>query len=64
MKKIQEASGKFYIGRNYVPKFRGKLFVDEDLKTPKIKEAGPNKGNHAPRAHEMHLGLGKNMPCT
>jgi len=34
--KIQEASGDFYDGRNSVPKFRGKLVEDEDLKTTEI----------------------------
>jgi len=34
---------RLYIGRNYVPKFQGKLFEDEDLKTTKIKETGPKK---------------------
>jgi hypothetical protein len=32
---------RLHIGRNYVPKFRGKLFEDEDLKTTKIGEIGP-----------------------
>jgi hypothetical protein len=32
---------RLYRGRNSVSKFRGKLFEDEDLKTTKIKEIGP-----------------------
>jgi len=31
---------RLYIGRNYVSKFRGKLFEDKNLKTTKIKEFG------------------------
>jgi len=53
-----------YIGRNFVPKFRGKLFEDEDLKMMKIGETGHGKHNHAPWAHGMRLGHGKNMPCA
>jgi len=34
---------RLYIGRNSVPKFRGKFFEDEDLKTTKIREIGPKK---------------------
>jgi hypothetical protein len=41
--KIQEASGKLTTGRNYVPKFPGKLFEDEDLKRWKIRELGPRR---------------------
>jgi len=36
--KIQEASEDLQNGRNFVPKFRGKLFEDEDLKRQKIGE--------------------------
>jgi len=32
---------RLYIGRNYVSKFRGKLFEDEELKMMKIEEIGP-----------------------
>jgi len=32
---------KLYIGRYSVSKFWGKLFEDEDLKTTKIEEIGP-----------------------
>jgi len=48
IRKIQEASGDFCNGRNYVPKFRGKLFEDEDLKMTKIEETRPKRANHAP----------------
>jgi len=37
-------------GKNFVPKFRGKLFEDEDLKRRKIRECGPRKRWHAPNA--------------
>jgi len=30
-----------YLWRNFVSKFRGKLFEDENLKTTKIEEIGP-----------------------
>jgi len=30
----------------------------------KIGETGPMEHNHAPWAHGMHLGHGKNMPCA
>ena len=46
--KIQDVSGDICNRRNYVPMFWGKLFEDEDLKTTKIGETGPNKQNHAP----------------
>jgi len=49
---------RLYSGRNPVPKFRGKLFEDEDLKRRKIGETGPKKAHHAPRAWKklgMHL---------
>jgi len=39
---------RLYSGRNYVPKFRGKLFEDEDLKTTKIGETGPKRQYYAP----------------
>jgi len=29
------------MGKNFVSKFRGKLFEDEDLKTTKTEEIGP-----------------------
>jgi len=32
---------RLYIGRNYVSKFRGKLFEDKNLKTTKIEEIWP-----------------------
>jgi len=55
---------RLYRKRNSVPKFRGKLFEDEYLKRPKIRETGPRKLFHAPRAHAMRLEHGKNKPCT
>jgi len=62
--KIQEVRGDFYNGKNYVPKFQGKLFENEDLKTTKIGETGPRKQIHAPRAHGMCLGHRKIIPCA
>jgi len=32
---------RLYIGRNFVSKFRCKLFEDENLKTTMIEEIGP-----------------------
>jgi len=63
---------RLYLGRNSVPKFRGKLFEDEDLKTTKIEEIRPEKqlpcalgmatSCHAPwecaKLHYMRLGYG------
>jgi len=34
---------RLYTGRNSVPKFRGMLFEDEDLKTTQIGETEPKK---------------------
>jgi hypothetical protein len=57
-------------GRNYVPKFRGKLFEDEDLKRHKIGKFGPMKWCHAPStwekclAREKILGHGIHRPCA
>jgi len=39
--KIQEASENLKMGGIMFPKFRGKLFEDEDLKRWKIRELGP-----------------------
>jgi len=47
-------------GWNFVSKFRGMLFEDEDLKRRKIGETRPGKHCHAPRAHAMHLEHRKN----
>jgi len=56
--------------RSYVPKFRGKLFEDEDLKRRKIEEFGPRKDpmrlahENVPSKwnwHAMHL---ENYPCA
>jgi len=41
---------RLYSGVNFVPKFRDKLFEDEDLKRRKIGETKPRKLCHAPRA--------------
>jgi len=54
---------RLYNGRNSVPKFRGKLFEDEDLKRRKIGETRPMKQYHVPRAHAMRLEHSKNLPC-
>jgi len=55
---------RLYSGSNFVPKFRGKLFEDEDLKRRKIGETGPKKQHHAPRTHAMRLEHGKSTPCA
>ena len=57
---------RLFIGRNYVSKFRDKLFEDENLKTMKVEEIGPGSTRacaqgmelcyHAPRAFKMRLG--------
>jgi len=44
---------RLYSGRNSVPKFQGKLFEDEDLKTTKSAKLGPRRQCHAPRACEI-----------
>ena len=46
---------RLYSGRNSIPKFRDKLFEDENLKRRKIEETGPRKQHHACRAHAMRL---------
>jgi len=48
--KNADSSGlkRLYSGKNSVPKFRGKLFEDKDLKTTKIGETGPRKQKLAP----------------
>jgi len=56
---------RLYIGRNYVSKFRGKLFEDENLKTTKIEDFGPGRAikctqgicnnAYAPKAYWMRL---------
>jgi hypothetical protein len=51
-------------GRNYVPKFRGKIFEDEDLKRRKIGETGHGKVCHVPSTFTMRLGHGFCKPCT
>jgi len=48
---------KIYSGRNYVPKFRGKLFEVEDLKMTKIRENWPRKQYHAHWAHGVRQRL-------
>jgi len=48
--KIQEASEDLQMGRILFPKFRGKLFENEDLKTTENRRFGPRYRHHAPRA--------------
>ncbi len=65
---------RLYIGRNSIPKFRGKLFEYEDLKTTEIGEIGPGSTQecaydmelhyHAPRASMMRLGHCQKAICT
>jgi hypothetical protein len=38
------------------PKYKGKLFGDEDLKTTENRRLGPEKRHHAPREFEKRLG--------
>jgi len=47
--------GRLTRGKNFVPKFHGKLFEDEDLKRRKIGETGPRKACHAPSTCTMCL---------
>ena len=47
---------RIYIGWNYVPKFRGKLFEDEDLKTTENQRLGPEERQNGPRVFEKCLG--------
>ena len=55
---------RLYNERNFVPKFQGKLFENEDIKTTKIEETGTNRGCHAPRAYATRLGHGKKAICA
>ena len=62
---------RLYIERNSISKFRGKLFEDENLKTTKIEEIGPESTRacawgmqlcyHAPRACNMRVGIMENI---
>jgi len=55
---------RLYSGRNSIPKFRGKLFEDRNLKRRKIGEIGSKEHHHAPRAHVMHVEHDKIFPCA
>jgi len=48
--KIQEASEDLQMGGIMFPKYRGKLFEDEDLRTTKNWRLGPEERQNAPRA--------------
>jgi len=70
--KIQEALEDLQVGGILFPKYRGRLFEDEDLKTTENQRLGPEKRQnvprawkftfHAPRAFLISLGHAKN--CT
>jgi len=48
--KIQEASEDLQVGGILFPKYWGKLFEDEDLKTTENRRLGPEERKNAPRA--------------
>jgi len=48
--KIQEASEDLQMGGIMFPKYRGKLFEDEDLKMTENRRLGPEGRHNAPRA--------------
>jgi len=48
--KIQEVSKDLQMGGILFPKYRGKLFEDEDLKTTENRRFAPEEIHHAPRA--------------
>jgi len=50
--KIQEALEDLQMGGIMFPKYRGKLFEDEDLKTTENRRLSPGNRLHAPRAWE------------
>jgi len=54
--KIHEASEDLQMGGILFPKYQGKLFEDEDLKTTENRRSGPENIHHAPRAFTMRLG--------
>jgi len=54
--KIQEALKDLQMGGILFPKYRGKLFEDEDLKTTENRRLGPEERQNAPRAFDKCLG--------
>jgi hypothetical protein len=59
--KIQEASEDLQVGGILFPKYRGKLYEDEYLKTTKNRRFDPKERQNAPRAFEMHLGHARKL---
>ena len=55
-KKIQEASKDLQMGGIMFPKYRDKLFEDEDIKTTENRRLGPEERQNACRAFEKFLG--------
>ena len=62
--KIQEASEDLQMGGVLFPKYRDKLFEDEDLKPTENRRLGPGERHHAPRGMEKCLGHGFYIPCA
>jgi len=54
--KIPEASQELQVGGILFPKYRGKLFEDEDLKTTENRRFGPERETNAPKSFSMRLG--------
>ena len=61
---IQEASEDLQVGGIMLPKYRGKLFEDQDLKTIKYRRLSPEGRHNAPRAFQMHLGHESYISCA
>jgi len=59
--KIQEASKDLQMGGIFFPKYRGKLFEDEDLKTTENQRLRQEETHNAPRAFTMRLGNARKM---
>jgi hypothetical protein len=53
--KVQEVSKDLQMEGIMFPKYRGKLFEDEDLKTMINRKLGPKEIQNAPRAFETCL---------
>jgi len=54
--KTQETSEDLQVGGIMFPKYRGKLFEDEDLKTTENHRFGPGRKAYAPSTFAMRLG--------
>jgi len=46
------------------PKYRDKLFEDEDLKTTENRRMGPGDRHRVPRAWKKCIGHGFYIPCA